>query len=669
MEKYLKKLKYIKSLDKWLKNPSYNPLTKQNDIILSLKEDSNYVMLYNKAFQLLRKNGTKTHNILKKLPKNHLLFNNKVDYLYVYYNLDNDKFPYEGKDKKYLLYKNYVKANKNINKNINENIIFDKISYIIDYKNIEPNKYEEEIINECYNYMVSCVDYFIKLIRYNIFSNYTLEKLEEEYKIKGIETMKEIKNIVNFFNLIKYNYGNNKYNFNDDLYENDFNNTTIEEAILIAVDVFKMIDYTNNGKDVIEIITESKLKIIEDPLIKLLSKKEFKNIDIANLELPSQNMTNKQYTRLTKEYTRLSKNFNKSKSILLSQSKSPPKRPILEMPNKTKLLIGIHKIPKQNYTDNEYKNMITNYEKNKHIIDLYKELINTGFLDLKSKASSSKSMTSSKSSSKSMASSKSLSKSISSSNSNSMLNKSREDIIKEDLFNENITDDSRLLRCINETDIISQDDFNNKTYPLAKLQLMTKLKIKDNNGKILRTDCYYTPNLYNYLINKANNKEPFTDPYNGKYILTDNDVNNVMKIMKIIDPKLEKPRYVKNSNDKQFMINAYVNEYNLYNVYIYRIFGNTKFKILTLFVFPSNIEVMDTGSADITSSTLLLKIIELFNNGKLMETYLPPYQIDDFYLLPDINYNAYNDVNKWITMRRKKKIDLFKRMATEINGI
>jgi len=656
MEEYLKKLKDIKPLMEWLKNPSYNPYTKQNDVKMSLKEDSDYVMLYNKTFQMLRKNGTKTHNILKKMPKNHLLFNNKIDYLYVYYNLDNEKYPYEGIDKKYILYKNYVKSSDSLI----GNIIFEKISYIIDYKNVESDKYEKEIITDCYDYMIECINFFIILIRYKIFTNFTLEKLEREYNQKAYDKMNEINNIHNLFNFIEYNFKLNKYNFKHNLYENDkLDIITVEDAILIAIDVFKIIDYNVNGKDVIEIITESKLKIIEDPLINLLSKKEFKNIDITNLELPDQNMTDKKFKNLTEEYNKLTEDFNKSKANLLSQGKSPPKRPILEMPNKTKLLVGIHKIPKQNYTDVEYKKMRSDYEKNKHIIELYKQLINTGFLDLKSLRSSSKSIASSSSSSNSIESSKSI----------SMLNKSREDIIKDDLFNENITDDSRLSRCINETDIISQDDFNSASYPLAKLQLMTKLKIKDNAGKILRTDCYYTPNLYNNLINQANNKKPFTDPYNGKYILTDKDVNNVMKIMKIIDPKIEKPRYIKNSNDKQFMIDADINEYNLYNVYIYRLFGKTKFKILTIFVFPADIEVKDTGSADLTSATLVLKIFELFNNGKLMETYLPPYKINDFYLLPDINYNDYNDVNKWITMSRKKKIDLFKRMATEINGI
>jgi len=639
MEEYLKKLKDIKPLEKWLKDTTYNPLTQQNDVKMSLKEDSDYVMLYNKTFQMLRKNGMKTHNILKKMPKDHLLFNNKIDYLYVYYNLDNDNYPYEDNDKKYTIYKNYVKSGEIIT----GNIIFEKISYIIDYKNIEPDKYENEIIIDCYDYMIDCIDYFIRLIRYKIFTNFTLEKLEREYKKEAYEKRDEINNIKDFFNFIKYDFKLKIYNYKNELYENDFKNITVEEAVLIAKDVFKMVDYTDSGKDVIEIITESKLKIIEDPLIDLLSKKEFKNIDIANLELPEQNMTDKQLKNLTEEYKILTDNFNKSKTLLLSQSKSPPKRPTLELPNKKIIQVGIHKIPKQNYTDNDYKKLKTNYEKNKHIIDLYKQLINTGFLDLKSKSSSSKS--------------------------SSMLNKSREDIIKDDLFNENITDDSRLSRCINETDIISQEDFNSASYPLAKLQLMTKLKIKDENGKILRTDCYYTPNLYNYLIDKANNKKPFTDPYNGKYILTNKDVNDVMKIMKIIDPKLEKPRYIKNSNDKLFMIDADINEYNIYNVYIYRLFGKTKFKIQTIFVFPADIEVKDTGSSDLTSATLILKIFELFNNGKLMETYLPPYKINNFYLLPDIDYNAYNDINKWVTMSYKKKIDLFKRMSTEINRI
>jgi len=55
-------------LKEWLKNPTYNPSTGKNDVVVSLKEDSTYVKLYNKAFKMLRKNHMKTHNILKKMP-------------------------------------------------------------------------------------------------------------------------------------------------------------------------------------------------------------------------------------------------------------------------------------------------------------------------------------------------------------------------------------------------------------------------------------------------------------------------------------------------------------------------------------------------------------------------------------------------------------------------
>lgn len=653
-------------LKEWLKNPTYNPSTGKNDVVVSLKEDSTYVKLYNKAFKMLRKNHMKTHNILKKMPTDHLLFNNKIDYLYVFYNLDNSKYPYEGKDKKYLLYKNY---NKSSDDDLITNIIFDKLSFIINYNtNTTREYYETELLNSCNKYLLSCINFFIILIRHKIFSNYTLDDLYREYNEESYEKMNDINNIMNFFNFVGYHYKNNSYKINDELYEDDDLNINIEEAIMISISVFKLIDYKNNGKDVIEIVKEHKFKIIEDPLIKLLSKEEFKDIDINNLELPKQNMTDNEYKKLTDEYAELLDKFNKEKSIAMSNSKSPPKRAILEMPNKTKLIIGIHKIPKQNYSDAEYKKLKSQYKKNISIIELYKELINTGFLDLKSSQQSSKSI-SSQQSSKSISSQQS-SKSISSPQSSmSILNKSRENIIKDDLFDDTIIDDSRLLRCINNTDIISQDDFTNPNYPLAKLQLITKLKIKDASGKLLRTDCYYTPNLYNHLVTLANEKKPFTDPYNGKYLLTDNDIKGIMKIMKIIDPKIEKPRYIKSSNDKQFMIDAEINEYNLYNVYVYRLFGNTRFKILILFTFPADIEIEDTGSSDITSATLLLKIIELFNNGKLMITYLPPYNEDGYYLLPDINYNAYNNVSKWIKMTRKNKIELFKNMVEEISSL
>jgi hypothetical protein len=662
MEKYLKNVKNILELKDWLNDTSYNPLTKQNDVKMSLKEDSDYVMLYNKCFELFRQNGMKTSNILKKMPKNHLLFNNKIDYLYVYYNLDNEKYPYDGKDKKYLLYENYIKTNNDIN----GNIIFDKISYIIDYKNIEPNKYEKNIINDCYEFMIYCIDFFIILIRHKIFTNFPIEKLERNYKIEAIKKMNDINNIINFFNLIKYNFGEIYYEIKDDLYDNDFDKINIEEAVLIAIDVFKMIDYTVNGTDVIEIITESKLKIIEDPLINLLSNKEFENIDISNLELPEQNMTNKQFKNLTEEYSQLLEKFIKDNNNALSESKSPPKRPKIKMPNNKELTVGIHKIPKQNYTDDEYKKIKSVYKKNKPTIELYKQLINTGVLDL----ISSNSISSHRKSSKSISSHGSSSK--------SMLNKSRENIIKDDLYDDTITDNSRFTRCFNNTEIISQDEFDNPNYPLAKLQLMTKLHIKDVSGNLLRIDCYYTPNLYNHLITQANDKKPFTDPYNGKYFLTDNDINNIMKTMHVIDKNLEKPRYIKNSNDKKFEIGYEIENFildndietfNMTKIYVYRLFGNIKFKILTIFSFPADIEVEDTGSSDMTSATLTVKIEQLFNNGKLMETYLPPYNVDGFYLLPDIDYNAYNDINKWIYMDKIERIELFKRMATEINAL
>lgn len=646
-------------LKEWLKNPTYNPSTGKNDVVVSLQEDSSYVKLYNKAFKMLRKNHMKTHNILKKMPTDHLLFDNKIDYLYVFYNLDNSKYPYEGKDKKYLLYKDYNKSSDN---DLITNIIFDKLSYIINYNtNTTREYYEKELLDSCNKYLLSCINFFIILIRHKIFNNYTLDDLYRDYNEESYEKMNDINNIMNFFNFVGYDYKNNSYDINDELYDDDDLNINIEEAIMISISVFKLIDYKKNGKDVIEIVKEHKFKIIEDPLIKLLSKEEFKDIDINNLELPKQNMTDNEYKKLTHEYAELLDKFNKEKSIAMSNSKSPPKRAILELPNKTKLIIGIHKIPKQNYSDAEYKNIKSQYKKNIPIIELYKKLINTGFLDLNS-SKTSKSISSPRTSSSS--------NSISSLRlSMSILNKSRENIIKDDLFDDTIIDDSRLLRCINNTDIISQDDFTNPNYPLAKLQLITKLKIKDASGKLLRTDCYYTPNLYNHLVTLANEKKPFTDPYNGKYLLTDNDIKNIMKIMKIIDPKIEKPRYIKSSNDKQFMIDAEINEYNLYNVYVYRLFGNTKFKILILFTFPADIEIEDTGSSDITSATLLLKIIELFNNGKLMITYLPPYNEDGYYLLPDINYNAYNNVSKWIKMTRKNKIELFKNMVEELSSL
>ena len=311
----------------------------------------------------------------------------------------------------------------------------------------------------------------------------------------------------------------------------------------------------------------------------------------------------------------------------------------------------------------------TKYEAIKPLIDEYNQIKNMSYFELikyHTKASPSQKI-------------KSLSKD------NTLINMTKEQINEDILY-----DYSGLIdKCSEQKDILTQEDFDDENYPLAKLQLMVRLKVynKSTTSKptTYRTECVYAPVLYNLLVDSVNKKTPFINPKTRtKY--TDENINDLMKVMKIIDPDIETPRFLKPINDTKLKINfdqVFSNGLNWYQINVYREFGNTNYIIYNICTIPANIEPTGdyaTGSNDLASSVMLYRIFKLFNDGSLLCKYVPPYYEETGnykqYIKLMIHFNRYKTIDHWIydssnqyKIRTKQEIiDMFKFYAQEINN-
>jgi hypothetical protein len=249
---------------------------------------------------------------------------------------------------------------------------------------------------------------------------------------------------------------------------------------------------------------------------------------------------------------------------------------------------------------------------------------------------------------------------------------------------------------------LTNEELDDENYPLSKLQLMARLKVYTPDKKKYRTECIYAPKLYNYLIKCINSKEPFINPVTkAKY--TQENIEELMKVMRIIDPKIELPVFIKHRNDTKLKINYTTHEVNLralgadasfgsvstlrFNkMYLSRIIGGVEREIIVICYIPDGIEATGTfatGSADLNSYTMLVNVYKLFNEGRLLHNYLPPYNVliegynnRYLYLKPQIHFNRMKRINSWIRksdydttlLTKDEFVNRFKHYAQEINN-
>ena len=714
----VKKFKTTEDVERWIINPEVNPI---NGTILNPMSDE-YYDFYFKAFSIMRKTIS-FREIYYKFPKVHLLFG-ELDFIYF---RCCKHFLHDGEcDRLYV----------EIIKNPKELYLCNLLS-----ENIENTEEKTTILETEIEILRNRFSSLVISQQNSVSNNYTIKKLFDRYrseiitlfntkdyisKYKYSDIIVELYEDIRYINMLKTQDINNlnalTYLF-DFIKNQKMNNAEtilnffkkkknvpihtewINEALKlyeinesIITDIEKCVD-PDSG--IIENYEDKKLLPIKDPLEDYFEDFENKLTDIKNpiysqlIDLSTFKpkdikfyLNDKEYSKFKKIKDKYEKDRKKYEDALKNyenlgrngSSPKPPEKPIFELSNGKKHVIGRELDPLYIKDDiiNSFKET---YNKALPIIEEYNNIKNLSFLKLKKHFANSSSHASSSSSG-----SKKLIKD------NELLHMTKQEIADKYLYDYSGLAD----KCSESIDILTNEELDDENYPLAKLQLIVRLKVYIPGKEKYRTECIYAPKLYNYLIECINNKNNFVNPVTkSKY--TDEHIENLLKVIRLIAPKIEKPVFIKHRNDTLLKIDFKIiecdaDEANLdtsfgngiirfNNIYIYRTIGGVKYNIYDICTIPADIEIsgdFGTGSSDLTSNTMLFRIYKLFNEGKLLHNYIPPYNIPSInggylYIKPLIHFNNYKRVNSWIYdngIKRTKQsfIEMFKHYAEEINN-
>ena len=711
-----KTFKTEEDVRRWINEPETHPITGLKMSPMS----STYADIYEKAYKIIKK--IKGNPLQKagrwcytNFPKNHRLFGN-LDFLYHTF-IENEREPkfdryYIKADVDRDIIVNY-KLCKFLRRGIEnteekDNVLDTEIELIKNRFNIK------EISGHLYNNyteILVSIDFLLSQMIENLISVYVrpidFKKLKisdiviegdftksalliidliENYKFSNgkiiIDYIKEIVNRVPAYlssvsDIPEFNNAINAYDKYKKTY-NDYHNLLDPNSGIVD-------NYEDKKFDIIEDPLDNYFKKYEEKFKKIKSPKFSTLIDLTSFKpIPNNRFLNdKQYKsfqglkdKMEDKYKKSKQEYEKSLSEYKSirettptaKSPTPPKRPTIKLENGQTYMYG--NIEPKHIKDELVKEFSSEYKKVKPLIDIYNKIKDMGYLELIKQETN-----------------KSPSKDV------------RELIKKYPLFSmnrENINDNllydysGNENKCSEPTDILSNEEFDNDNYPLAKLQLMVTLKFTNPN----RTECVYAPKLYNLLVSSVNSREPFINPITRiKY--SEEHINQVMDIMKIvINPDIERPIFLKPINDTGLFIDykplrsqttggpTWKRYLNWYNISIYRKFGDEIYRIYDLCTIPADLESDNdfaTASTDLTSSVMLFRIFKLFKDGRLLHNYVPPYYIIDGpyieYIKLMIHFNRYKTSEDWLydkeTGRERDKeqfIDMFKRYASEINN-
>jgi hypothetical protein len=695
-----KNFETIEDIELWSSNPTIHPLTGAHMMPNGYK----YQEIYKKAYNIMINNKIDKAEIPSKLPKNHILFGS-IDLLY------------------------YINNNKNkVNKYKDAtDYLFELLEYefmnnldLLDGKNI----FEQEftLIEKCFDgddmkstfedYCENLVDFFLDNICIDKYSYPLRTEMLKFFVNKEHNSAKETSE---FIKLLENNKFSNGYNIIEYL-QKEYKKIPyywIKDALNIY-DSYKMIytdidDCYNPNKGIIENAQDKKLLMINDPLDpyfdefekkleKIKNPKYSKLIDLTTFK-PKENLkylNNAEYKEFKNIRNKYDNAFKRYRTALNNYeiereewnltndpdirpyprpSPLPPVKPKYKLPwGKVHIIAG--EIDPIHIKDNIVKNFFKDYNSVLPTITEYNKIKNMPYLELK--------------------------KNMTTSSPSSFVKKLIKDnlllgMTKQKIYADILYDDSELAdKCSESIDILTNEELDDENYPLSKLQLMVRLKVYTPDKKKYRTECIYAPKLYNYLIKCINNKEPFINPVTkAKY--TQENIDDLMKVMKIIDPTLEVPVFIKHMNDTKLKLEYRVitetyndldssfgdiNIIRYYNVYLSRSIGYKEYEVYNICTIPADIEaggIFATGSSDLTSEVMLFGIYRLFNEGRLLHKYIPPYRIEYIYegtleysyIKTEIHFNQYYDSKMWIPLYETTKedfINMFKHYAEEVKN-
>jgi hypothetical protein len=705
--------KTVEDVERWFKDPETHPIKRTPMPAMS----NEYYNIYVKAYTIMKKNTLAddyevTHSLF---PKNHYLFG---DIDLIYYACVREYYP--------KLYKNLY-SRKGANMLAICELLTEKLEDVADTDTVLEtemellrNRFNSEVkevpiwhhrtVRQSNSNLVLIKD-LIKNFREDLVNAFFDTDYMSMYEYP--ERMKAIKEdayniegywFINFLETNKMANGETPIKYFINVLKKPNPPNWISQALKLYNDyklIIKDIDECfNPASGVIENVEDKKLTILDDPLDEYFEVYEkdlteirkpiySKLIDLTTFK-PKENLkylNNAQYAEFKKEKDKYDKEWKKyqdSQTIYETtkqgSSPKPPIKPTITLPWGTVHTIG-KQIDPMYIKDEIVVKFREEYTKAQPIIDEYNRIKNMSYKELMYHVGDSPS-----SSKKRFI------------EGNELLSMTKEEITNNVLYDYSDLAD----KCSESIDILTNEELDDENYPLSKLQLMARLKVYTPDRKKYRTECIYAPKLYNYLIKCINSKEPFINPVTkAKY--TQENIEELMKVMRIINPKIEIPVFIKHRNDTKLKINYVTHEVNLralgadasfgsvevlrfIKMYLSRIIAGVEREIYVICVIPDGIEATGTfatGSADLNSYTMLVNIYKLFNEGRLLHNYLPPYNVPIAgttnrytYLKPQIHFNRIKRINSWIRksdddptlLTKDEFVNRFKHYAQEINN-
>jgi hypothetical protein len=707
--KVVLKFKTVQDVERWFKDPEIHPIKGTPMSAMS----NEYYNIYEKAYTIMKNSGIiatldNDYTVMRSLfPKNHLLFG---DIDLVYYTCVKNYYPH--------LYKRIYQDKENILAICK--LLTEKLEDTVDTTTVLET--EMELLRNRFNSTpiwdkhsrsnMSLIKDLIDDFRSDL-ANTFLEK-DYMYRYEYPERVKAIQEevgwtvkgywFIKFLETNKMANGETPIKYFINVLKKPNPPNWISQALKLYNDykaLIKDIDECfNPASGIVENAEDKKLIPINDPLdeyfevyekdlaeirkpiysklIDLTTFKPKENLKYLNdAEYAAFKIEKDRYDELWEKYKDVRESYDKNKR---GSSPKPPEKPKITLPWGAVHTIG-RQIDPMHIKDDVVVKFREEYAKAQPIIDEYNRIKNMSYKELMYHVGDSPS-----SSKKRFI------------ESNELLSMTKQEITDNVLYDYSDLAD----KCSENIDILTNEELDDENYPLSKLQLMVRMKVYTPDKKKYRTECIYAPKLYNYLIKCINSKEPFINPVTkAKY--TPENIEELMKVMRIINPKIEVPIFIKHRNDTKLKVNYVTHEVNLrvlgadasfngipslrFNeMYLSRMIAGVEKVVHVICYIPDDIEATGTfatGSADLNSYTMLVNIYKLFNEGRLLYNYLPPYNVPIegttnryTYLKPQIHFNRIRSINNWVRksnydttlLTKQEFIDRFKHYAQEINN-
>ena len=693
----IKKFSTVADVEMWCRNSKIHPI--KNTPMLTLNME--YYKIYDKAFLILKKNNVPYDYMKTILPKDYVLFGS-IDILYylcinkTYENIICEVYKFNKLELGVCKILTELFRTKLISS------IRGYITLIGENSNMAKNEIgllKRSFFGRAYNTIIDFVDSLVFKLKISFFGNNYMNILDYSDKIKKLkEDNYIICYFIDFLDNNKFSDGTNIIDYLNIEYAKP--NLPSDDWIMNIMKIYNSYkaiyndinDCFNPATGIIENYEDKKLLPIKDPLDEFFEEFEKKLeeikkpiysqlIDLTTFK-PKENLkylNDAQYAEFKKErdrYDTLWKNYQETLTTydrtIHGSSPKPPVKPTITLP-----WGKVHTIAREidpiHIKDEVIEKFREEYARVEPIIDEYNILKNMSYKELKRRMGNSPT-----------------SAEMRLIDDNELLRMTKEEIAENVLYDYSGLAD----KCSESIDILTNEELDDENYPLAKLQLMVRFKVYIPGTTKYRTECIYAPKLYNYLIKCINNKEYFVNPVT-KTRYTEEHIEELMKVMRIVDPKIERPVFIKHRNDRLLKLeykvetinynslhNSFgnINSITYYKLYLSRTLGGVEYNIYNLCTIPAIIEIdgeFASGSADITSSTMLFRIYKLFNDGMLLYNYVPPYHyvsatqnLNHVFVKIFIHFNSFRTRKQWIKDDTTKEqfIAMFKRYAEEINS-